>query len=132
MEHQWILPGEKPSEVVPMQETKAGPFLTSAGNGGEWPTSHPGHLNPREKAPGTHCIGGWVGARACLDILEKRKSLALPGCGTPDCLAHSLVTMSTLLSWLLVKLSARSPTNILCHRHGHVSAKNGPTLPALT
>jgi len=34
----------------------------------------------------------------------KRKSLALPGHGTLDCPAHSLVTMSTILSWLLVKL----------------------------
>jgi len=25
------------------------------------------------RVPGTHCIGGWVGSRAGLDVLEKRK-----------------------------------------------------------
>lgn len=45
---------EKPSEVVPMHAMKAVPFLTSALNGGEWPASHSGHLNPKEKAPHTH------------------------------------------------------------------------------
>jgi hypothetical protein len=57
MEHQWIVPGEKPSEV-PMHAMKAAPFLTFALNGGEWPVSHPDHLNPRLKAPGTHSVGG--------------------------------------------------------------------------
>lgn len=67
------MPGEKPSEV-PMHAMKAVPFLTSALNGGEWPASHPGHLNTREKATGTHGIGGWLGARACLDIFEEKTS----------------------------------------------------------
>jgi hypothetical protein len=26
-----------------------------------------------ETAAGTHCIGGWVGPRAGLDVMEKRK-----------------------------------------------------------
>jgi hypothetical protein len=26
---------------------------------------------PRERAPGTHCIGGWVDPRAGLDDMEK-------------------------------------------------------------
>jgi hypothetical protein len=42
-------------------------FLTSALVGGEW------------SAPGTHLIGGWVGPRAGLDEVEKRKFLTLPG-----------------------------------------------------
>jgi hypothetical protein len=33
MEHQWIVPGDKPSEDVPMHAIKAVPFLTSALNG---------------------------------------------------------------------------------------------------
>jgi len=74
MQPQWIVPGEKPSEVVPMHAMKAVPFLTSALNGGERPASHPGHLNPTEKATSTHGTGGWVGARACLDILEEKSS----------------------------------------------------------
>jgi hypothetical protein len=30
-------------------------------------------LNPRERDPGTHWIGGWVGPRAVLDAMVKRK-----------------------------------------------------------
>jgi hypothetical protein len=32
-----------------------------------------------EMAPGTYYVGGWVGLRAGLDDLEKRKYLTLPG-----------------------------------------------------
>jgi hypothetical protein len=34
---------------------------------------------PRERAPGTHCIGGLVDPRAGLDDMEKWKFLTLPG-----------------------------------------------------
>jgi hypothetical protein len=34
---------------------------------------------PRERAPGTHWIRGWVGPIASLDDVEKRKYLTLPG-----------------------------------------------------
>jgi hypothetical protein len=33
----------------------------------------PAALPPRERAPGTHWIGGWVGPRAILDAVVKRK-----------------------------------------------------------
>jgi hypothetical protein len=33
----------------------------------------PAALSPRERAPGTHWIGGWVGPRAVLDAVVKRK-----------------------------------------------------------
>jgi hypothetical protein len=36
-------------------------------------------LYPQERAPGTHWIGGYVGLRAGLDDVEKRKSLTIPG-----------------------------------------------------
>jgi hypothetical protein len=48
-------------------------FLTSALVGGEWSASHHGCFTPREMAPGTHWIGGWVDPRAGLDDAEKRK-----------------------------------------------------------
>jgi hypothetical protein len=35
--------------------------------------SRPGRFTPRERAPGTHWIGGWVGSRAVLDAVVKRK-----------------------------------------------------------
>jgi hypothetical protein len=53
--------------------------LTSALVEGEWSTSRPGRFTPGERAPGTHWIGGWVGLRAGLNDLEKRKFLTPPG-----------------------------------------------------
>jgi hypothetical protein len=47
-------------------------FLTSALVGGEWLASRPGRITP-----GAHWIGGWVGPRACLDDVEKRKFFTL-------------------------------------------------------
>jgi hypothetical protein len=46
--------------------------LTSALDGGEWSASHPGSFTPRERAPGTHWIRGWVGPTAVLDAVVKR------------------------------------------------------------
>jgi hypothetical protein len=43
-------------------------FLTSALDGGEWSASRTGRFTPRERAPDTHWIGGWVGPRAGLDV----------------------------------------------------------------
>jgi hypothetical protein len=48
--------------------------LTSTLDGGEWSYSRPGHFTPRERASGTHWIGRWVGPRAVLDAVVKRKS----------------------------------------------------------
>jgi hypothetical protein len=42
-------------------------------NGGEWSASRPGYFTPRERALGTHWIGGWVGPRAVLNAVVKRK-----------------------------------------------------------
>jgi hypothetical protein len=46
--------------------------LTSVLGGGEWSASRPGSFTPRERAPGTHWIGGWVDPRA--DKITKSKS----------------------------------------------------------
>jgi hypothetical protein len=54
-------------------------FLTSALNEGEWSVSLLGSFIPRENIPGTYWIGDWVGPRAGLDAVEKRKILPLPG-----------------------------------------------------
>jgi hypothetical protein len=48
-------------------------FLTSALDWSEWSASHPRHFTPRETAPCTHWVGGWVGPRASLDTMEKRR-----------------------------------------------------------
>jgi hypothetical protein len=47
--------------------------LTSAIDAGEWPASRPSSFTPRERAPGAHWIGVWVGPRAVLDAVVKRK-----------------------------------------------------------
>jgi hypothetical protein len=47
--------------------------LTSALDEGEWSTSRPGRFTPGERVPGTHWIGGWVGPRAVVDAVVKRK-----------------------------------------------------------
>jgi hypothetical protein len=47
--------------------------LTSALDGGEWSASRPSRLTSRERDPGTHWIEGWVGPRAVLDAVVKRK-----------------------------------------------------------
>jgi hypothetical protein len=38
--------------------------------------SRPGRFTTRERAPGTHWIGSWVGPRAGLDAVVKRKVLS--------------------------------------------------------
>jgi hypothetical protein len=78
----------KKSKAAPLRSTEAHlgdrrysscSFLTSALEGGEWSASRPGRaLPPGERALGTHCIGGWVGPRACLE-----KSSASVGDRTP-------------------------------------------------
>jgi hypothetical protein len=47
--------------------------LTSALDGGEWSASRIGRFTPRKGVLGTHWIGGWVGPRAVLDAVVKRK-----------------------------------------------------------
>jgi hypothetical protein len=48
-------------------------FLTSALDEGEGSAAHPGRFTPKERAPGTHWRGGWVGHRAVLEAGAKRK-----------------------------------------------------------
>jgi hypothetical protein len=83
---EWSLEGEGKCKVVPAffwaprHEGILGEWryssthsLTSALDGGEWSASVPAVLPPRERAPGTHWIGDWVGPRACLDAVVKKK-----------------------------------------------------------
>jgi hypothetical protein len=48
-------------------------FSISVLDGGEWSASRPGRFTSRDRAPGTHWIGGWVGPNAVLDAVVKRK-----------------------------------------------------------
>jgi hypothetical protein len=77
----------KDGKVVPLRSIEAHlgdrrysscSFLTSTLEEGEWSASRPGRaLPPGERAPGTHCIGGWVGPRAGLDAEVRGKILCL-------------------------------------------------------
>jgi hypothetical protein len=50
------------------------PRILDFGTRWRWVVSvTPRQLYPRERAPGTHWIGGWVGPRAVLDAVVKRK-----------------------------------------------------------
>jgi hypothetical protein len=54
-------------------------LLSSALVGGEWSAWSPGRFTPGERAYCTHWIRSWVGPRAGLDDVEKRKFLTPPG-----------------------------------------------------
>jgi hypothetical protein len=53
-------------------------FLTSALVGGEWSALRPGRFTPC-----TYWIGGWVGPKAGLNDMEKKKFLTPPGLELP-------------------------------------------------
>jgi hypothetical protein len=77
-------------------------FLTSVLIGGECSASRPDRFTPGERAPGTRCIGGWVGPRAGVDDVEKKKNLAPSGTRTSvytDCapLAPNCVVWTGLI-----------------------------------
>jgi hypothetical protein len=40
----------------------------------EWSASHFNHFIPGGRVPGIHWTGGWVGHRASLDMVVKRKN----------------------------------------------------------
>jgi hypothetical protein len=74
---------------------------TSALDGGDWLASRPGRFTPRERAPDSRWIGGWMDPRTGLDGEAKRK-IPIPYResypGRPAC---SLGTMLTELSRFL-------------------------------
>jgi len=53
-------------------------FLSLTLDGGEWLVLCPVRFTPRERNWSSHWKWGWVGSRAGMDILEKRKTFVLP------------------------------------------------------
>jgi len=53
---------------------------------------------PPVKKLGTHRLEGWVGSKPCWTFWRREKSLAPDKLWTPDCPAHSLVTVLNTLS----------------------------------
>jgi hypothetical protein len=64
-------------------------FLTLELEEGERSASCHSHFTPKERAPGTHWIGGWVSPRIGLDVVEKRKIPSAHQELKPDCPACS-------------------------------------------
>jgi hypothetical protein len=54
-------------------EVKLHSLFYLGGIGSEWSASRPGRSTPRERVPGTHWIGGWVGPRIFLETVSNRK-----------------------------------------------------------
>jgi hypothetical protein len=61
----------------------APPFLNSVLDEGELSAARPGHFTPRERALGTHHVGGWVGLEPVWTLWSKGKSLVPAGNRTP-------------------------------------------------
>jgi len=76
------------------------PLSTSALEEGEWSASRPSRFNPRERTPGTHWIGVWMGPRAVLDMVCKKKFPAPAGIRTSD---HRFMHQSMYYS-LVIKI----------------------------
>jgi len=58
--------------------------LASELGGGDWSPSRPGRFTPGQSAIGAHWMGSWVGRRADLDAMEKRKIPSLHRESNPD------------------------------------------------
>jgi hypothetical protein len=70
--------------------------LTSALDGGELSASHPNRFTPRERAPGTHWIGGCVDLRAVLDAVAYILHLAMRSFNSMI-LSRNLISISSAL-----------------------------------
>jgi len=69
--------------------------LTSTPDGSVWSASRPGRFAPRERAAGTHWIGGWMGPGPGMDAKANRNPCQESNLGRP---ASSLVTKLTELA----------------------------------
>jgi hypothetical protein len=88
--------------LVAGEKERSKPFLTLALDGSEWSTSRPACFTPRERAPGTHGIEGWVGL---VGGGEEKNSQPPPGIEpyNPDPPSRSLVAIPTELSRLTLR-----------------------------
>jgi hypothetical protein len=57
-----------------MEEWRYSPIILDLGNRYKWLGTRPSHITSGEIAPSAKSIGGWVGPRAGLDAVEKRKN----------------------------------------------------------
>jgi hypothetical protein len=78
------------------------PFLTLALSGSEEPASYPCHFSVRDPTFDTHYIESWLGFRASVDFMQKRKIFPLLGIESQlvGCSVSSLVAIVTDVLWL--------------------------------
>jgi hypothetical protein len=123
------------------------PRILELGTRGEWSTSRPGRFTPRDRAPGTNWIGGWVGPRAGLDAVAKikvpcpnRKSNSSRPARSlftdrlsyllPHCIRHSLLgTCSFLEIWQSATFRRGQVTRVVTWPTGHLSYRLQLGLP---
>jgi hypothetical protein len=99
-------------------------ILDRGTNGGKWSASCPGSFTPGETALGTLWIGGWVGPRASLNAVEKRKisspyresNLGRPG--------RSIVSTFTELPWLFNLTKQLTCVSVCVHIYVAVEMRN--------
>jgi hypothetical protein len=67
-------------KLFPVQAMKAykwsggiPPLILNLGTKWEWLTSRPGHTTPPSTNPSNHWIGGWMGSRVGMEVLENKK-----------------------------------------------------------
>jgi hypothetical protein len=86
---------------------------------GEWSGSRPGRFTPRERTPGTHCIGGWEGPRAGPGAVVTRNKARTCRESNPDYSVCSPVTILTDLPqfpitlWFIISISSSVRRRIL-------------------
>jgi hypothetical protein len=111
--------------------------LTSSLDGGEWSASRPSRFTRKERARGTHWIGGWVGPRAVLDAVVKRKipsahSYALLQVWIPEeippflCYAHFHLHLAIL--YRIIELTLSQLAYISRRMKGNLMDKKGDAL----
>jgi hypothetical protein len=64
-------------------------FFNSALVGNKWSASRPDRFTCKERASGTHWVGGWVGPKARLNDAEKRKFFTCIETRTPTARSSS-------------------------------------------
>jgi hypothetical protein len=72
-------------------------FFTLTVDGGNFSALRPGRFTFGERVPGAHLIGSWVGLRAGLDAVARRKIPCPCQKPSPSRQARSLVTILTEL-----------------------------------
>jgi hypothetical protein len=83
------------TEHLAMKAYWSGGTAPSALDGDEWSASHPGSFIHRDRAPGTHKIGGWLGPRVSVDMVVRRK-IPSPWLGPEP----PIIQIVAQLSWL--------------------------------